>query len=91
MIIYYVNIASKYIETEKWFFDCRCKVEDFLNKLKANLRFSDEEAMSAWKSLAPEKQEIAFENLYTVIRIDTDRCKKWKKLFKAKWYPVGKT
>jgi hypothetical protein len=89
MIIYHINISSKYTKTQKWIFDCRCKVQKFIESLRDHLEFIDEDTQKAWDLLCKDKQDEFLDSFFIVTRIDTKICKKWRKLFKGKIYQDG--
>lgn len=90
MIIYYLNVSSKYIKSEKWFFKSFEEVDYFIKKYKKNINFLNEEMKEEWDFINKNSTIFGREDLFylffTCVTIDTDKCIKWKRLFKAPFY-----
>lgn len=86
MIVYYLHITSKYVKPEKWIFKSIDELDSFIESYKLNLPFLNEEMREEWYAIRESnfvnKEDLIYDS-FSLVKIDTIKCPKWKRLFKA--------
>lgn len=84
MLIYYVHVGNRFFKKEKLFFDCQCKVDAFIKERIENPIFADKAKEVEFNDSVAWVKKDAILGMCSVVRIDTDICKNWQKLFTGK-------
>lgn len=86
MIIYYVAINSPYFQSKKTRFACRCEVDKYIESEKDNLIFSDVPSKEEFDKLPESLQQLKRMQAFDIFSVDTNKCKKYKRMFPSKSY-----
>lgn len=89
MNVYYLHIGSAYFCPQKLIFKCQCQANSFIESLKKNLPFIDEEKKLQWERLEESVKKQLIKDLFTLLCINTNKVKNWRMLFNAPFFEEG--
>lgn len=90
MIIYHLKTCGKEFGTHKVIFTCYCALRDYLDMLSKQVPAAQKRELRRWNTMNEEEKENYFAERVVISRIDTEKVKEWRKMFRGTLYASEK-